>query len=196
MRLNEAIQTFYHDITSKTSIRWNVDKFTGSHGKTHTVKKHSEAGWINTQGYGEVKHNGKSYKCHRIAYILLNNCELYADEQIDHLDGNRLNNSYSNLKLSNAKLNSRNKKVRKSSDTGINGVTFTSNGQGNYYTRAIWTELDGTDRWKTFSHLKYGKEEATKLAVEYRNTQISRLQTEGAGYTNRHIKGECYVRIN
>lgn len=187
MELAEIFETFYYDSLSKTSLRWNVDKFTGGHGKTHSVKKHSEAGCINTQGYGEVKHKGSSYKCHRLVYSLLHNETVNSSTQIDHLDGNRLNNSIENLRLSSAKENARNKKVRTDSVTGINGISITSNGQGNYYTRAIWTELDGTDKWKTFSHKIHGEDAATELAKEWRNENIERLQKAGAGYTERHL---------
>ena len=73
-----------------------------------------------------------------------------------------------------------------------------TNGSGNFYARATWQELDGTEGCKTFSFLKYGEETAMSLAKEYRSKMMLRLQEEGAGYSERHlqhrktIKGENY----
>ena len=112
--LAEINKTFYYSEDSPSKLKWKLDKFTGGHRKTHSVVAGSHAGGLNLQGYYEVKHNGKSYKCHRLVYMLVNNTILDKDDQIDHKDGDRSNNSKNNLLKSNAILNSRNKSLRKS----------------------------------------------------------------------------------
>ena len=47
---------------------------------------------------------------------------------------------------------------------------------------AGWNDLDGTCRTKNFSTNKYGYDLAKQLAIDCRNSNILRLNEEGAGY--------------
>lgn len=51
-----------------------------------------------------------------------------------------------------------------------------------------WKGLQGEDYRKYFSILKYGKEEAFRLACEAREEAIKRLNEQGAGYSENHGK--------
>lgn len=186
--LKEVQETFYYSVDSPSKIRWNVDKWSGMYRTTHIVKKGSPAGGLSVHGYWEVKHNGRCYKCHRLVYMLENCCELADDVQIGHSNGVRGDNLTENLLKSCAKLNARNKSVRKASKTGINGVTVSSNGQGNFYARATWQEPDGSDNWKTFSFLMYGEDVAMELAKQCRDENMIRLQNMGCNYSERHLQ--------
>ena len=64
--------------------------------------------WSPSHGYAYGQVDGKRVAMHR--YIMGNNSELI----VDHIDGNRLNNKRSNLRLVTAQVNAENKKVSKS----------------------------------------------------------------------------------
>lgn len=81
-------------------------------------------GWsCNNQGYiiGNITENGKQkrIKLHR----LIMNCP--DDMVVDHIDGNKLDNRKSNLRLCSIKENSRNSGVSKRNKLGVKGVSIT-----------------------------------------------------------------------
>jgi len=133
----------------------------------------------------ELKFKYRTYTVHRIIWILT-----YGDIDdnlvIDHLDGNPFNNSIENIMLKTFKDNTRNKRKRITSKTGITGVSLFADCKGYSYYVAHWINLDKSQGFKCFSILKLGEETAKLLATTYREEQIQRLISEGAGYTNRH----------
>ena len=85
-----------------------------------------------------------------------------------------------------------NTKMYKNNTTGVVGVYLDNKkdrkgGIKEYY-KASWMELDGKQKTKAFSVDTYGKEEAFKLACECRARIIEELNSQGAGYTERHGK--------
>lgn len=62
-----------------------------------------------------------SYLTHRVVYQLFHNIELSPDDILDHIDGNRFNNSPYNLRLSTPHLNSCNKPNRGTRSSFENG---------------------------------------------------------------------------
>ena len=179
---------FKYDPSSKTGLVWNYYKFTGSHGKTMSIWPGKVAGWITVTGYGEVKLDGKCYKVHRIIYELFNS-EIPKGLEIDHKNGNRLDNRPENLRIATSFLSARNRKIHWDNSTGVTGVCLypkTPDGTGRQYFMARWTNLCGTEEAKAFNINTYGYENAFKLACEYRKQQICLLNEQGAGYTARH----------
>ena len=71
-------------------------------------------------GYLKVKHKGIRYFCHIIAWIVATG--YYPENQIDHINGDRLDNSFSNLRDVTAKINSRNAPRAYKSNTPYVGV--------------------------------------------------------------------------
>ncbi|QJA17851.1 HNH homing endonuclease [Salmonella phage vB_Sen_H9] len=80
---------FYYDETSKTSLRWKVNK-----GR---VRKDTVAGTYYSQGYYIVRLNKECYLVHRVVWLLLHG-EIDSDLMIDHIDRNKLNNKGDNLR--------------------------------------------------------------------------------------------------
>ena len=67
---------------------------------------------------------GKSYAAHRLVYVW-HGYYLKKDEEIDHIDGNSLNNSIENLRSCSKKENQENRKsCNSNSKSGHIGVTF------------------------------------------------------------------------
>ena len=109
----------------------------------------------------------------------------YSIERIDG-DGNYCKE---NCKWALQVEQSRNIAMKSNNTSGVTGVHLTSTtSKGITYQSwvATWNSLDGKSNKKWFSVLKYGYEEAKRLAIEYRQTMIEQLNAQGAGYSNRH----------
>lgn len=77
------------------------------------------AGNINSNGYCRVWVNKKLYDSHRIIFLMFHG---YIPENVDHIDGNPLNNKIENLRPATREENNRNAKKRKDNVTGVKGV--------------------------------------------------------------------------
>jgi hypothetical protein len=87
-------------------------------GRTKVGKK---AGYITSKGYYQTRINGIKCANHRLAFIYMLNKE--PDVFVDHIDGNRLNNSWVNLREATYKENAQNLvSHRKNNKLGIIGV--------------------------------------------------------------------------
>jgi hypothetical protein len=71
--------------------------------------------------YIGIKLLGKTYKAHRLALLIIDGS---MPEEVDHIDGDGRNNSYSNLRRSNRKDNAKNPQIQKSNKTGVIGVNW------------------------------------------------------------------------
>lgn len=83
-------------------------------------------------------------------------------------------------------VQARNFRKFKTNSSGKTGVLWSINTAGNTRAMAHWIDLDGKPRTKTFLVRKYGLLPAFKMAVEYRDAAISKLNELGAGYTTYH----------
>lgn len=77
--------------------------------------------------YRKVALERLDFKAHRICWILANRTQLPEEAIIDHIDGNGLNNTLSNLRLCTQRLNSRNSRRPKSNTSGFKGVRSVKN---------------------------------------------------------------------
>ncbi|NBS70129.1 hypothetical protein EBT31_14640 [bacterium] len=140
------------------------------------AKVGEEIGSVTRDGYLRVKIEKRMYFVHRLIWRLS-----YGDwptHEIDHLDGNRLNNKLSNLRDVPKTLNLRNSRRRIDNISGTTGVHEVYN--PTKYWVAQWR--DGKRKNKWFSVPKYGDEKAKQLAIEYRAARIKEL----GAYTERH----------
>lgn len=179
----------YYDSNSKTGLRWKCDIKSG----TRTIKADSDAGCIYSSGYGVITFKGERFAIHRIVWVL-HNGSIDNQLQVDHIDGNRLNNAISNLRLVKQEVNGRNQKLQSNNNTGVSGVFWESRQSSNkelLYASVDWHEyFMGTRhrKRKRFAVSKYGLIPAFSLAIEYRKEQIEKLNSLGYGYSDRHGK--------
>jgi len=103
---------------------------------------------------------------------------------IDHLDGNGLNNKIANLRECSKSINSRNKRLRKDNITGMTSIFYEKTNTSEGY-RACVIDRNGVKYRKYFSILKYG-EDAKFLAEDWKANRLEEL--ENAGFTDRHGK--------
>ena len=80
-----------------------------------------KAGWISGANNIDVCLNNKTYKIHRLIFLIHHN---YLPEEVDHIDGNPLNNKIENLRPAIHSENIRNAKLRKDNKSGEKGVTW------------------------------------------------------------------------
>lgn len=179
---------FYADPTSPSGLRWARKVASGRNYSSIRYNIGDIAGCITKRSKGpvcwDVMVNRIAYKVHRILWCL-HHKTISSRLIIDHLNGNPLDNSIDNLRETTKKINSHNVKGSGRSTTGVCGVNYVTTGLYGYY-RAAWFDMNGKKRAKFFSTLKYGNDEAFRLASEHRAYQIRLLNESGAGYTDRH----------
>jgi hypothetical protein len=130
---------------------------------------------------------GKSIKVHHVV-LLLHGIVVPKNSVVDHIDGNPLNNSFSNLRIVLPALNSRNKGKQHNNKSGFTGVFLWKDNRGSLFwkARVIW--MDGLRKEKSFSINKYGNACAFSLACEFREKLFRELVDANHGYTARHGK--------
>lgn len=177
----EFADVFEYDPNSPSGLRWKVDWT----GRAVKGSRAGAKGKLTHKGIKswDVRINGKAFGAHRIIWQLERG-PIPDGVQIDHIDGNPLNNRLENLRLATPAINSRNKSMRSDNKTGVVGVSLEV-GAGIY--RAQYVDLEGRQRSKKFSINKYGQDEALRLATQWRADRIAEINAEGAGYTERHI---------
>jgi len=157
----------------------NFNKVLVNPGDIAGTKAHRKNG---VPMWWQLGYKGKRYRLHRVLYEIVtgNNPNGYI---IDHIDGNPFNNLISNLRLCTSKVNSHNVKSH-GRGIGITGVYYEELNGSSYYI-AHYTDLDGKLIRKRFN-TKYGN--ALNEAIQYRESAINKLNSQGAGYTDRHGK--------
>lgn len=114
LNFEELSEVLYYDETSFTFLRWKVNAGL-------TIKAGTAAGRTNNHGYVHVTFKGKKYLTHRLVVLLHTKEDIPNGFVIDHIDGNKANNSLSNLRIVSQSDNLRNK-VHNKSNTGYQGI--------------------------------------------------------------------------
>lgn len=82
------------------------------------------AGRVAVDGYRQIKIDQAYYRAHRLAWLYVNGT--WPSSDLDHKDGNRDNNSITNLRLATKTQNQANRKRSISNKSGYKGVVFRS----------------------------------------------------------------------
>lgn len=110
-------------------MNWNeifIYNADGSLTRRYSNNQHNTVGWINSSGYKQVECEGKNYMLHRIIYEM-HKGEIEKGLQIDHIDGDPLNNKIENLRVCTQTQNRQNSKLSSNNTTGYRGVVRTKN---------------------------------------------------------------------
>lgn len=179
---NEIDNLLEYDETSKTCLRWKTSQGTRAIAGTEAGSIRCTRG-INSAG---VTINKKRYCAHRIIW-LLHNKNIDQDLEIDHIDGDTINNNIRNLRLVTRVVNQRNRKMKSTNTTGVTGVSY--NKAIDSYS-ASGFDINSDRILKYFSCKKLGKDRAFEMACEFRRSLIEQINSEAghAGYTDRHGK--------
>lgn len=181
---------FSYDERSHSCLARKTDWVSGKDGRTTRAKIGDPAGALTSSEppYYCVYADGRLWQAHVVVWVLFNPEGVPLGLEVDHKDGNRLNNRIDNLRIVTPALNARNQKKKVTNLSGVSGVHFKEDiVKGRVYSRWIAQVFDLTGKRlsKSFSCQKYG-EEAFVLACQTRDAMLSGLNAQGAGYSTRH----------
>jgi hypothetical protein len=108
-------------------LRWKTDRFTGRYQHRKAASKGDIAGTPSFRGDRQLWVGGKRLLGHRVIWKLMTGEE---PNEVDHIDGDPLNNRWNNLRNVTRQENQQNiKRAPKNSGTGILGVSLTKGGR-------------------------------------------------------------------
>ena len=115
-------ETFAYDPTSPSGlVHLRIKHF---HRK-HAGLRRKCAGTLTFLGYWKVavNYNGKAFglRAHRVVYLLCTGVDIEG-MQVDHIDNNRSNNIFENLRACTKSQNDWNRKLTRPTNTGIKGL--------------------------------------------------------------------------
>jgi hypothetical protein len=83
-----------------------------------------EAGCVDTTGYLRVKVAGRMLLVHRVIFSMVHGIPIEEIDQIDHINGDRLDNRIANLRHVTGQENQRNQKKYSTNTSGYLGVSW------------------------------------------------------------------------
>lgn len=112
----------YDEINKNFSYDSNTGLITRKLRVANCSKVGEIAGYINDHGYVIIKYLGDAYKAHRLAWLL--HYKVWPEKDIDHIDGNKSNNSIINLRDVSRSTNILNTKHTSNNKSGYRGVSI------------------------------------------------------------------------
>jgi hypothetical protein len=85
------------------------------------AKVGDKAGYLNKQGYIQMRVAGKTYQAHSLAWLYVHG-EIPA--MLDHIDGDRSNNAINNLRIADKSINGFNREKKSDSSSVFKGVLW------------------------------------------------------------------------
>ena len=116
MTQDDALRILSYDRVSG-EFRWRINA-------SPRVLAGSVAGTVNDKGYLVIRYKGKVYKAHRLAWLIITSS--LPSGEIDHVNGNKLDNSISNLRIASREQNNRNVGLRSDNTSGFKGVRWSN----------------------------------------------------------------------
>jgi hypothetical protein len=155
-----ARELFAYDKTSGV-LRWRV-------GRRNVIEAGARAGTVKTGSTGkqarQVNVEGRFYAEHRLIFLIVTG--RWPDPEIDHEDGDALNNRWRNLREATRAQNKQNRAAAANNKAGLKGVRSLANGA---FQAAISAHL-GTFKTARAAHIAYCRA-AKLLRGEFANTK-------------------------
>lgn len=142
--------------------------FTWVKKPSHIVRIGQKAGAVNSAGYICIRISGTTYQAHQLAYLYMLG-EL--KKNLDHINGDRTDNRWENLREATLNSNAWNRKIYKTNSTGVKGVYWNESNKG--FTASV--QKDKKRYSATFQTL----EEAEDWAKALRNSLHKEFANHG-----------------
>jgi hypothetical protein len=96
--------------------------FTWTTITTNRVKAGQSAGYVQKRGYIAIGLMGRTWLAHRLAWLYVTGTLPHG--QVDHINRNRTDNRFANLRLATNAQNQHNASMRKNNRSGVHGVSW------------------------------------------------------------------------
>ena len=133
------------------------------------IRAGAPAGFTNLDGYVYIGINGDKFSAHRLAWLISTGS--WPKQQIDHINGNRGDNRFSNLRDVSNSTNGKNRVLRKDNKVQMVGISWCD--------RNKWRVQVSTDSGRirrNFANLEDAIRARDQLYLQH-------------GYTHRHLNG-------
>lgn len=153
------------DVYKKVAELITYDPLTGNvywnKSPCRKLKDGNLAGGLDSQGYWTIRYKKVVLSAHRLIWMKVHG---YLPIQIDHIDGVKSNNVFSNLREANNSQNGMNKDIQKNNTTGYNGVSLNKR-TGRFYAKICVNRL--TTHLGHFETALQASEAYKKAQAEY-----------------------------
>jgi len=123
------------------------------------------AGCLFKRGYRYIKINEKSHQSHRLAFLWMTGDFPTKGMEVDHINGERSDNRWCNLRLVNRAENMKNQKIYKNNTSGHLGVHHHKDGRASAWEAYI--KADGKRKGKCFPTYEEAIKQRTKWEIEF-----------------------------
>lgn len=145
---------------------WNVSK--------NAIKIGGIAGGLNSKGYWQIKINLKTYRAHRLSWLYMTGN--WPEDQIDHINRNRSDNRFVNLREATQSQNQGNSKKYKDVSSVYRGACWHKRDKK----WRVQIMVNGKKKWIGY----FDQEEAAAAAYDWHATKVfgEFANTNGAVY--------------
>jgi len=124
--------------------------------KTSNANIGDIVGSTDVHGYKQAGIKGNMYKLHRMAFLYMGKP---MPEQVDHINHQKTDNRWCNLRSATAQINQRNKTIQKNNTSGFNGVWW-------HKQRSKWVAEIKINRKKNYLGIFKDKQDAINARQE------------------------------
>lgn len=112
----EVVREYFRYCPETGEVYWKKSPAT-------SIPEGSLAGGKDSRGYMKVQLKGRQLYLHRIVFILMGE-HLPKGSQVDHINGDKSDNRWSNLRIATARQNCANRKPPENKTSGVVGVCW------------------------------------------------------------------------